>query len=155
MSKIAWCLIKHWDNFVFWVELFNTCLLNRLPILYKFMKLFLLLFCPFFSCFYWTVTASFFTLVLPFYFSFLPLSFACLCAFPLLRSLIASLSLQSPGFDTRIVNAGFMVDDVTSGEVFLQVLQFSPVNVILRKLNTHSFLYTLPPIKASLNWAPH
>jgi hypothetical protein len=41
--------------------------------------------------------------------------------------------------DTRPVNVALLVDKVALGQVFLQVLQFSPVSVVPPMLHTHSF----------------
>ena len=56
---------------------------------------------------------------------------------PWLRWLVTGLSLQNP----RSVRVGFVVDKVALGQVFLQVLQFSPISNILPVLHTHSFRY--------------
>jgi hypothetical protein len=44
----------------------------------------------------------------------------------ILRQLVASFSLQRPGFTPRAIHVGFVVDKVVPGYVFLQILQFSP-----------------------------
>jgi branched-subunit amino acid transport protein len=49
---------------------------------------------------------------------------------PWYRQLVAGLSLQWVGFTPRSVHAVFVVDKMALGQVFLQVLQFSPVNII-------------------------
>jgi hypothetical protein len=46
------------------------------------------------------------------------------------RRLAAGLPPWRPGFNHRSVHVGFVVDKVTLGQVFLQVLRFSPVNFI-------------------------
>jgi hypothetical protein len=51
-------------------------------------------------------------------------------AVPLLRRLVAGLSPRKPRFDPGSVHVEFVVDKVALGQVFPQVLQFSPVNVI-------------------------
>jgi branched-subunit amino acid transport protein len=48
----------------------------------------------------------------------------------MLRLLTAGLLPLWPRFKPRSVHVGFVVDKVTLGQVFLQVLQFSPVNII-------------------------
>jgi hypothetical protein len=52
---------------------------------------------------------------------------------PWLRLLVPSLSLRRPGS----VRVGFVMDKVAVGQVFLQVLHFSPVNIIPLRLHTH------------------
>jgi hypothetical protein len=49
---------------------------------------------------------------------------------PWLRGLAAGLPLRRPGFDPGSVQVGFVVGKVALGQVFLQVLLFSPVNFI-------------------------
>jgi hypothetical protein len=49
---------------------------------------------------------------------------------PWLRRLVAGLS-RLPRVHTRVNSVGFVVDKVALGQVFLRVLQFSPVNIIL------------------------
>jgi hypothetical protein len=51
-------------------------------------------------------------------------------AVPWLRLLVAGVSLRSPGFEPRSLHVGFVVDNVALRQVFLQVLQFSPVSII-------------------------
>jgi hypothetical protein len=51
-------------------------------------------------------------------------------AVPWLRRLVAGLSPRRPGFDPGSVHVGFVVDKVALGQVFLQVLRFSPINFI-------------------------
>jgi len=52
------------------------------------------------------------------------------------------LSLQRYGYDSRPVHMGFVVELVENGEVFLQILWFSPVSIIPPLLNTHiSLIY--------------
>jgi len=41
------------------------------------------------------------------------------------------------GFNKRPGHMGFMVDEVTVGQTFLQVLLYSLVSIILRNLDTH------------------
>jgi hypothetical protein len=50
-------------------------------------------------------------------------------AVPWLRSLVAGLSPWRLGFTPGSIHVGFVVDKVALGQVFLQVLQFSPVNI--------------------------
>jgi hypothetical protein len=47
-----------------------------------------------------------------------------------LRWLVVSLSLWRPRFISVSVHVGFVVDEVALGQVFLQVLQFSPVSIL-------------------------
>jgi hypothetical protein len=61
-----------------------------------------------------------------------------LLAVPKLRRLVAGLSLQRPVFARRPVHVGFVVDKVAMRQVFLRVFRFSPVNIILPLLHTHS-----------------
>jgi hypothetical protein len=51
-------------------------------------------------------------------------------AVPWFRRLAASLPPHSPGFDPGSVHVGFLVDKVALGQVFCQVLWFSPVSFI-------------------------
>jgi hypothetical protein len=51
-------------------------------------------------------------------------------AVPWLRRLVAGISPRRPGFDSRSVHVGFVVDKVVLGQVFPRVLLFSPVNLI-------------------------
>jgi hypothetical protein len=50
-------------------------------------------------------------------------------AVPWLRSLVAGLSPQRPGFAPGSIHLGFVMDKVALGKVFLRVLRFSPVNI--------------------------
>jgi len=56
----------------------------------------------------------------------------------------AHLSLQRHGFDSRPVHMGFVVELMAMGEVFLQILWFSPVSNIPPLLNIH--------ISLTYNW---
>jgi hypothetical protein len=47
-----------------------------------------------------------------------------------LRWSVTGLSQQRPSFMPGSVRVGFVVDKVALGQVFLQVLQFSPINII-------------------------
>jgi hypothetical protein len=47
-----------------------------------------------------------------------------------LRRLVADLLLQRPGFSSRSVHVGFVVDRVALGQVSVWVLGFSPVSFI-------------------------
>jgi hypothetical protein len=47
-----------------------------------------------------------------------------------LRCLVAGLSPRSSGFVPGSIHVGFVVDKVAQGQFFLQVLWFSPVNII-------------------------
>jgi hypothetical protein len=49
---------------------------------------------------------------------------------PWLRQLVAGLSPWRPGIVLGSVHVGFVVDKVALGQVFSQVLWFSPVNII-------------------------
>jgi hypothetical protein len=49
---------------------------------------------------------------------------------PWLRRLVAGLSPRRPGLDPGSVYVRFVVDKVALGQVFPQVLRFSPVNFI-------------------------
>jgi hypothetical protein len=44
--------------------------------------------------------------------------------------LVVGFSPQKPGFAPGSIHAGFVVDKVALGQVFLRVLRFSPVNII-------------------------
>jgi hypothetical protein len=59
-------------------------------------------------------------------------------AVPWLRLLVAGLSPQRPGFAPRSIHVGFVVDRVALGQVFLQVLRFSPVNISFHRLSPNS-----------------
>jgi hypothetical protein len=57
---------------------------------------------------------------------------------PWLRWLVADLSMRRARFASRSVHVGFEVDEVALGQVFLEVLRFSPVSIILiMVLHTH------------------
>jgi hypothetical protein len=58
-------------------------------------------------------------------------------AVPWLRQLFSDLL----GFDPRPVHVRSVVDKVTLGQVFLQVLRFHPVSIIQPMLHTHLHLY--------------
>jgi hypothetical protein len=47
-----------------------------------------------------------------------------------LKSLVAGLSPRRPGLTPRSIHVGFMADKMELRQVFLRVLQFSPVNII-------------------------
>jgi hypothetical protein len=49
---------------------------------------------------------------------------------PWFRLLVAGLSPRRPESDPRSVHVGLVVDKVALGNVFIRVLQFSPVNFI-------------------------
>jgi len=53
-----------------------------------------------------------------------------LTSIPSLRWLDSSILPHRPWFNSRLVHVGFVVDKVTLGQVFLQVLQVLPVSVI-------------------------
>ena len=54
-----------------------------------------------------------------------------------LKRLPAVLSSRRPGFDLRTISVGFSVDKVAHGQVYLLVLQFSPLSIIPPLLRTH------------------
>jgi hypothetical protein len=49
---------------------------------------------------------------------------------PWLKQLVTGFSPQKPGFKPGSVHVGFVVEKVALGQVFLQVLWFSPVSII-------------------------
>jgi hypothetical protein len=51
-------------------------------------------------------------------------------AVPWLRLLVAGLSSRRPGFASRSIHVGFVVHKVALGQVYLQVIWFSPVSII-------------------------
>ena len=62
-----------------------------------------------------------------------------------LRRLFADLSPRRPGFDTRSVHVGFVVDRVALGRVFLRVFRFCSVSII--PLNAaYSFVHLSPTL---------
>jgi hypothetical protein len=56
--------------------------------------------------------------------------FRCNVAIPWVKWLFAGLSPRRPGFVSRSVHLGFVVDEMALEQVFLQVLRFYPVNII-------------------------
>ena len=58
-------------------------------------------------------------------------------AVPWLRCLVADLLFWRPGFDSRLVNVGFVVDEVVLGRVFHWVVQFFPTGIIPPVLSIH------------------
>ena len=56
-------------------------------------------------------------------------------------SAFVGLSLRNLGFHLRLSHVGSVVDTVAVGHIFLQVLQLSPVSIIMPMLYTHSFNY--------------
>jgi len=70
-----------------------------------------------------------------------PLSYSILLLLLLLSLL--SVYLRRPGFDPKSVHVRFVVDKVSLGQVFLRLLQTSPVSVIPPVLHTDSFINTL------------
>jgi hypothetical protein len=58
---------------------------------------------------------------------------------PWLRQFVAGLSLQRPRFTPVSVNVGFVVDEVTLGQVFLQALQ-SPLSISFHCGSTYSYI---------------
>ena len=67
---------------------------------------------------------------------------ACTWVVPWLRQLIAELSPRRPRFSPRPVYMGSVVEKLTFGQVFLLVLQFSPVINIPPMLHTHTHTHT-------------
>jgi hypothetical protein len=59
-------------------------------------------------------------------------------AVPWLRSLAAGLSPRRPGFAPGWIHVGFVVDKVALGQVFLQVLRFSPVSISFHRRSPNS-----------------
>jgi hypothetical protein len=59
-------------------------------------------------------------------------------AVPWLRRLVAGFLPRRPGFAPRAAYVGFMMDKVALGQVFIGVLQFSPVGIIPPLLQIHS-----------------
>ena len=55
----------------------------------------------------------------------------------MLRWLIAEHTHQRPMYNVRPVHVGFLVGRVALGQVFVEVLWFSPVSVIPPMLHTH------------------
>ena len=55
--------------------------------------------------------------------------------------LVAGLLCQEPGFEGGPSRLGFEKDKVVLRQVFLSVLQFSPVSIIPPLLHIHSFIY--------------
>jgi hypothetical protein len=55
--------------------------------------------------------------------------------------LVSGLSSRRPVFDPRLVHVRFVTYKVALGQLFLPVLQFSPVSIIPPMLHTHSFIY--------------
>jgi hypothetical protein len=60
---------------------------------------------------------------------------SCSNAVPWFRRLVPGLSTRRPGFELGSVRVGFVVDKVTLGQVFLQVVRFSPVIIFLTWLS--------------------
>ena len=58
-----------------------------------------------------------------------------------LRRLVAGVLCQKPGFECGPGRLGFEKDIVVLRQVFLPVLQFSPVSIIPPLLHTHSSIY--------------
>jgi len=57
---------------------------------------------------------------------------------------IAGLRLQSPGFNPMPVNAGFVMDELSLGQILLLVVQFSSVCIIPPILHIHeSVIYAI------------
>ena len=52
-----------------------------------------------------------------------------------------SLTAEDTGFDVGSVHLRFMTDEVAMVEVLLQVLRFSPVNIIPPLLHSHLHLH--------------
>jgi hypothetical protein len=62
---------------------------------------------------------------------------------PWLRPLVASLFTQRPLFNPGPVHVTFLVDRVALGQIFLQILPFSPVGFFLPVLIARLSLYML------------
>ena len=60
---------------------------------------------------------------------------------PFIKWSVAGLSPQKPGFDSWADSVRIVADKFTLVQVFLPVLQFSPVSIIPLMLHTHSFTY--------------
>jgi hypothetical protein len=56
-----------------------------------------------------------------------------------LRWLVAGLSPERPRFELSSVHVGFVMDKVSLGQVSLQVIQLSPVNIIPAWIHTHIY----------------
>jgi hypothetical protein len=75
----------------------------------------------------------------PFIIAVTGLVFCChKSAMPFLRHLVHGLSLQSPGFNVRVVHVGFLVGRVALGQSFPRVLKFSLAAVIHPVLCNHT-----------------
>jgi hypothetical protein len=61
-------------------------------------------------------------------------------AMPCLTRLVADFSPRSPGFISRSVDVGFVVDSVALGQVSPRVLPFSPVSIIPPLPHIHSYI---------------
>jgi hypothetical protein len=59
-------------------------------------------------------------------------------AVPWHSRLVAGFSQRRSGFAHRAVHVGFVVDKITLTQVFLRVLQFSPVSIIPLLLHIHA-----------------
>jgi hypothetical protein len=62
-------------------------------------------------------------------------------AVPLLKCLVAGLSLWGPGFEPRLVHVRFAADKVALGQVLLRILRFSPASINPPILHTDLHLY--------------
>jgi len=51
-------------------------------------------------------------------------------AMPWLRQSVADLSTRTTGFDPTFVDCGFMMDNVSVGQLFLPALRIRPVSII-------------------------
>ena len=60
---------------------------------------------------------------------------------PRFRGPIVGLSPRRAQISPRPVHMGFVMDKVTDGQVLPRELRFSPVNIILLILHTHSLIY--------------
>ena len=71
------------------------------------------------------------------YYIFVTQTGASILTVPSLRRLVTGFSSRRPVFDPRPVDVRFVVDKMTLGQVFLQVLRFSPFSIIPPILHTH------------------
>jgi len=73
---------------------------------------------------------------------------------PWLMCLVADLSPWMLRFDTGQVYMVFVVDKLALGQVFLQVLRFSPISIIPLTLHNHLHLNTKETNKQAKAWEP-
>jgi hypothetical protein len=60
-------------------------------------------------------------------------------AVPWVRSSVAGLSLRRPGFASGSIHVEFMMDKAALGQVFVQVLRFSPVNISFHRRSPNPY----------------